>query len=176
MNPLASILMSIFMIQDPSGISPEILQYKNQDKSNFFPIIEGGREAVIMTYWYDSYPWVDGARSAWIAVNDGYAMEGVDHVSYHVSGRGTFRMNRPAWLRTRNAPGYWIGFTGSNAHASEKYGKPVALIEIADGETVEVSAILVDKKGHKAISSKPMRIGVFDKSENPLQPWRYQFD
>lgn len=173
----AILLASIIMIQDSIGLSPEIFQYKTSEKPGFFPVVEGGKEAVIMTYWYDNNPWIDEARTAWIGVNDGYAMDGVDHVIYHVSGRGTVHIPRPTFLASRNARAFWIGFTGSRAHASSVYGKPVVnLVEIGEGEVVEVSAILVTKSGHKAISDKRVRIGVLDKSENPIQPWRYKFE
>lgn len=184
---MIGILLSILLLQDASmmnsPLAPRMNFYSVPSQSRaersgmFFHEIEKFDDDVIMTYWYDFSPWIDEARTAWWGVNHGWASSGIDHVVFQVQGRGSVRLDRPRWNKYRNAAGYWIGFTGSRQHASNVYGFPVMnLIEIRDNEVLEVQAVAVSKSGSKAISLKPLRIGVKGLNPNPMFPWTYTFD
>lgn len=141
---------------------------------------------MVITSWHDRSI-VDDVGTLWFGVNDGYAPEGIDHVIFQVTGRGSIRINRPrdpiAGIGT-----YWIGFTGSLSQSMSKdpgnhpylephlYGIKVPyLIEIREDEVIELRVVMVSKKGNVAISPESIIIGII-KTDDPDRPWKYKVE
>jgi len=133
---------------------------------------EKGLPGVMMCYYYDNTPWIDKARTAWIAAS-GYASNDISYVKYRISNRGVVVVQKPFFLSSRNATAYWLGFTGSREHASSIYGVPVRnIVEVADGETVEIYTTLVSKNGEVSHSTKPFRITRY--GGDTINPWYWK--
>lgn len=123
----------------------------------------------------------DSSGTIWFGINEGYAPDGIDHVIFHVTGRGSVRINRPRNL-VHGVGTYWIGFTGSisraasmNAENGPNHGLKVPdLVEVQEGETLELRVVMVSRNGNVAISPEPIRIGI-TLSDDPELPWPWQY-
>lgn len=164
-----TILLASMMMTQSTTIIP--VDTKTTQKSRQF--FQSEPKATILCYWYYPTPVVDSARTAWIGV-DGFAMNEIDHVLFLVENRGVVKVEQKTLLKMRNAPAYWIGVHGSRTYASEKYGNPVInLIEINYGETIHIQAVVVDKNGKKAFSTKPIKIKWY--GSDSINPFLYSF-
>lgn len=126
----------------------------------------------MMNYYYDTTPWIDKARTAWIGV-DGWSQNDIKYVKFTISNRGTVVVPEKKFLPTRNGAAYWLGFTGSREHASSVYGAPVInLIEVQDGETLEMFATVVSKKEEASFSTRPFRLTRY--GGDSINPWYWK--
>lgn len=126
----------------------------------------------MMNYYYDFNPWIDKARTAWIGV-DGWSQNDIKYVKFNISNRGTVVVPQKKLLTSRNGAAYWLGFTGSREHASSVYGVPVInLIEVQDGETLEIFATVVSKKEEASFSTRPFTLTRY--GGDSINPWYWK--
>lgn len=147
-------------------LNPKNGQFFQQEKYSDKP------SPIMMNYYYDFNPWIDKARTAWIGV-DGYSFNNIKYVKFHITNRGTVIVPKKRFLQSRNGAAYWLGFTGSREHASSVYGSPVMnLIEVQDGETLEIFVTVVSEKEEVSFSTRPFQITRY--GGDSINPWYWK--